>query len=77
VPAQRSVPVGPIITLASAGLIGLGSLLPWATLSSPFGTASIPGTRGDGQITLVLGILIGLGAAALWRLRTPPGSCGC
>jgi hypothetical protein len=72
VPAPRTMPVGPIVTLAGAGVIAVGSVLPWFTLSGPrhvFGTASISGTRFNGQITLILAVLIGLGAAVLWWHR--------
>jgi hypothetical protein len=68
----RTVPVGPIVTLAGAGVIAVGSVLPWFTLSGPrhvFGTASISGTRFNGQITLILAVLIGQGAAVLWWHR--------
>ena len=50
-----------------AGLAALGSLLPWVTMSTGFGTVSIPGTHGDGQITLVLSLVIALGVFDLWR----------
>jgi hypothetical protein len=65
------LPVGPTVTIAGAGLIAVGSLLPWASVSSPFGTVSFAGTEGDGRITLVLAVLIGLGAAFLWRRPGP------
>ena len=36
-------------------MIVLGSLLPWATVVTVFGSISISGTEGDGVITLFLG----------------------
>jgi hypothetical protein len=44
-------------------LVALGSLLPWATATSGFGSVSVAGTSGDGKITLILaaiGILCGI-----------------
>ena len=69
--SKRSLPVGPTVTIAGAALIAVGSLLPWASVSSAFGTVSFAGTQGDGRITLVLAALIGLGAAVLWRRPGP------
>jgi hypothetical protein len=69
--SKRSLPVGPTVTIAGAALIAVGSLLPWASVSSAFGTVSFAGTEGDGRITLVLAALIGLGAALLWRRPGP------
>jgi len=53
----------PFIWLGGAGLIALGSILPWATASTVFGTLSVNGTHGDGKITLALAVVIGLLAA--------------
>ena len=64
---RTPLPYGLIVTAGGALLVAVGSLLPWASLSSPFGTVSVPGTRGDGQITLVLSVLIGIAAFAWWR----------
>jgi hypothetical protein len=38
----------------------VGSLMPWATINTAFGSISINGTDGDGVITLVAGIIIGI-----------------
>src|SRR5262245_52527187 len=40
------------------GLVVIGSFMPWASVTSIFGTISIAGTQGDGKITLVLGLII-------------------
>lgn len=46
-----------LFLLGSAGLI-LGSLLPWASVTSPFiGTVSVTGIQGDGVFTLIGGAL--------------------
>jgi hypothetical protein len=34
--------------------------MPWATVTTIFGTISVPGTQGDGTITLVLGGVLGV-----------------
>jgi hypothetical protein len=39
-------------------LIIVGSLAPWVQVSSPFGTITLNGTDGDGQLTVVGGILV-------------------
>jgi hypothetical protein len=49
--------------LSALGLI-VGAFLPWASINSIFGALSIPGIRGDGIITFILGALIGLAALA-------------
>lgn len=41
-------------------LVAVGSLLPWATATTGFGSISIAGTDGDGKITLVLGAVAAL-----------------
>lgn len=44
----------------------IGSIMPWATISSVFGTINKSGTEGDGIITLIIGIIVILcGAIAL------------
>jgi len=62
-----------IILLAGAALMVLGSLLPWATMTSVFGNVEVTATEGDGAITLVIGILIGLGALLM---KSKPGKRG-
>ncbi len=44
----------------------LGSVLPWVTVTTVFGTVSMNGTDGDGVITLILGlpvVILGILAA--------------
>ena len=54
---------GPIIALVGGALMILGALMPWATLSTAFGSVSIPGTEGDGEIILILGVAVAALAA--------------
>lgn len=51
-----------IIILIGAAAVIIGSFMPWATLTSFLGDINKNGTEGDGAITLVMGILIGLAA---------------
>lgn len=55
---------GIILGLVGAGLMVIGSILPWATVASGFGQISVSGTEGDGKITIILGILAGVAALA-------------
>ena len=52
--------MGPTLSLIGGGLVILGSFLPWATVTSAFGSVSKSGTDGDGQITLIAGCLAAL-----------------
>lgn len=59
---------------AGAGLVG--SLLPWAQVTAPFiGTVSKAGTEGDGVITLLLALAIGVMGIAVLR-GSPARSIG-
>jgi Protein of unknown function (DUF2510) len=50
-----------IVVIAGTAALAVGSVLPWATISSPiFGNNSVSGIRGDGQITLLLAIVVGV-----------------
>ena len=51
--------------IASAAAIALGSLMPWASVTTAFGSISVAGTEGDGVLTLAAGII----AAVLGALR--------
>ena len=62
-PASRWPMIG---TLAGVG-VGIGSLLPWVTVISIFGSISVAGTQGDGKITLGLAVAVVIGF--LTRLR--------
>lgn len=57
-PAAQASPV----TAALTGLAGLavvvGSIMPWASIATAFGTVSVAGTEGDGKITLALGVVL-------------------
>ena len=55
---QLSLPPWPIVTMIVAAILVLiGSILPWVTASTIFGTFSQNGTSGDGVITLISAIL--------------------
>ncbi|XVV12943.1 hypothetical protein ACQP2X_00890 [Actinoplanes sp. CA-131856] len=59
------------MALAAGAAAVLGSLLPWATINAPIlGSISVSGTDGaDGWITLVLGLVLAVGAGL--RIRGP------
>jgi hypothetical protein len=49
------------VTVASGVGLVVGSLLPWATLTAPFvGTVEITATDGDGMLTLIGGLIVGV-----------------
>lgn len=53
-----------LLALVGGIVAAIGSLLPWATIRSGFGSIDITGTNGDGVITLALGVIVaGLGFA--------------
>jgi hypothetical protein len=57
---RRRNRAAPIVVLAGAAAVALGSVLPWATVNSAiFGDTQVSGIRGDGQITLLLAIVLG------------------
>lgn len=61
----------PVVLTGLAGLaVCIGSLLPWATVTTAFGTLSVAGTSGDGKITLGLGVTL-LVLAALQLSKNP------
>lgn len=49
-----------IIAIVAAAGITIGSLLPWFSLTTIFGTLSASGMEGDGVFTLIAGILLGI-----------------
>jgi hypothetical protein len=57
-----------LVLLLAAGAVILGSVLPWATVTTVFGTISLAGTEGDGIITLIGGVVAGL-AVLIRRFR--------
>lgn len=52
-----SIKLLPGIVIGAGALLILGSVLPWATVSTAFLSLSVNGTAGDGGITLTLGIV--------------------
>ena len=63
--------------IGAGALLALGSLLPWATASTPFGSISKDGTSGDGVITLILAaIAILCGVLALHGEKSKNGWAG-
>ena len=62
--------VSGILALVGGALMVLGSVLPWAQVTSVFGSVSLNGTEGDGKVTLVLGLVVAvLGLVALANHR--------
>lgn len=53
-----------IIAIVGAVMLGVGTLLPWATITTGFGSASVNGIEGDGVIVLAIATLIGIIAVA-------------
>lgn len=63
----------PAAGAVAAILVIIGSVMPWASVTTPFGTVSAAGTEGDGKLTLIAGLLLLGGAvASAWC-----GSGGC
>jgi hypothetical protein len=57
------------LAIGGGGAAAVGSLLPWAQITAPFvGSISKAGTEGDGQITLLLALLVGGVGIALTRV---------
>ena len=51
--------IGPILSLVGGAALILGTLMAWATVSTAAsGTISISSTEGDGEVVLVLGVVI-------------------
>jgi len=68
-PRPRNVPA--IVALGAAGVVVVGSLMPWATAKTVFGDISINGTDGDGVLTLILALVVGAIAVALLVGKRP------
>lgn len=49
-----------ILGIVGGGLISLGSVLPWASISSGLGSVSVAGTEGDGVASLIGGLVVAL-----------------
>jgi hypothetical protein len=61
--SAQPVSVAARVMIGASALVALGSLLPWATATEPFGSISKAGTSGDGVLTLIFAaaaILCGL-----------------
>lgn len=54
----------PAAGAVAAILVIIGSVMPWASVTTPFGTVSAAGTEGDGKLTLIAGLLLLGGAVA-------------
>jgi hypothetical protein len=50
-----------IIGYIAAGLILIGSFLPWASITTGFGRIDVAGTDGDGKLTAIGAAVIALG----------------
>jgi hypothetical protein len=50
--------IGPILSLVGGAALILGALMAWATVDTAVGTVSISSTEGDGEVVLVLGVVI-------------------
>jgi hypothetical protein len=61
--------LGPILELVGGAVLLAGSALAWASLTTVFGTASVPGTESDGLIAMAVGGLICL--LAILELGSP------
>lgn len=49
-----------IVVMVGGAVVAIGSFLPWASIATGLGSASIDGITGDGKITVVLGGVIAL-----------------
>jgi hypothetical protein len=54
----RSMKPGHWVLGTGIMFILLGAFLPWASLTTPFGSLDVSGMKGDGQMTLVLGLVL-------------------
>ena len=61
-----------LLALVGTGLLALGSLLPWVSVTAFFGTINVAGTVGDGKLTLgaagIVALLLLTGAQLTTRL---------
>lgn len=55
------------LTMAAGVILIVGALLPWATLTSGFGSASIAGTDGDGVFAIALGALVAVAGVGMFN----------
>ena len=59
----KSPPNRKLIYIAAFGLI-IGAFLPWASVNTFIGKITVIGVQGDGIITAIFGVIIGLAAFA-------------
>jgi hypothetical protein len=60
---SRGANPGGVVAIIGAAVLAVGSLLPWAEVNAGLLERKVNGTEGDGVITLVIAILVGLVAA--------------
>lgn len=76
-PGGLPVILFPAIIAGSALLVLLGSVLPWASVDTAFGSSiSVRGTEGDGVLTLLLALAGGAAAVAVVMARKPMAAIG-
>ncbi len=75
-PGGLPVILFPAIIAGSAILVMLGSLLPWASVDTAFGSISVRGTEGDGVLTILLALAGGAAAVAVVMARKPMAAIG-
>ncbi len=75
-PGGLPVILFPAIIAGSALLVLLGSLLPWASVDTAFGSISVRGTEGDGVLTILLALAGGAAAIAVVMARKPMAAIG-
>jgi len=63
-------------TVAGASAIVIGSLLPWVSVTTIFGSISISGTEGDGVFTMIGGAIIGSVAGVVLSRRSASKGSG-
>lgn len=70
-PTNSKLPGG--IVVAGAVIAGIGTLMPWAVLDTPFGSISRAGVQGDGLFILVLAAIAGIIGAVMLTRRPKAG----
>lgn len=75
-PGGLPVILFPAIIAGAAVLVLLGSLLPWASVDTTFGSISVRGTEGNGVLTMLLALAGGAAAVAVVMARKPMAAIG-
>lgn len=65
-----------IFAMIAAAALVIGSLLPWISVRSIFGTLNASGIEGDGVLTLVAGGLLGALSGVAWSKRNASKTTG-